>query len=366
MKNIRVCQPTISDETIEELTKTLKTGWFGCGPKTAEFEQAFADRVGAKYAIGCNSGTSALDLCLKVRAQTHPLKGKKLVTTPLTFVSDAIVGEWHDMEVVFSDIDPETLCLDPWSIPDDPDIAVIIAVDSHGRLADIENIKQRFPNAWVVEDAAHAMYAEGVGEHADITMWSFQAVKTMPTADGGMITTNDERIAKELHLLKWLNVEKTTWDRSKGRKYTWDYDITRGDGIKSYMNDVTATIALGQMKRLDEMLAKRRTIQSRYNYEFRDIKEIKIPAWSDTVQYYTIQCENRDKLAEHLAEEGIATSVHFKPLYEMTYWKKAKKHDLPVCDRVWKKLLSLPCHDALTFEELEYVIKKVREYYGKD
>jgi dTDP-4-amino-4,6-dideoxygalactose transaminase len=369
---IRVCQPTISDETLQELNTVLKTGWFGNGPKTAEFEEALAKRLGYTYAIALNSGTSALDLALKV----YEIQGPgELITTPLTFVSDAIVGEWHGLDITFGDIDEDTLCLDPKSLRITTDTKVIIPVDSHGRRADFKTIRQLVDivgettyglggGPLIIEDAAHAMHTPGIGDDADILMLSFQAVKTLPAGDGGALLTNDERLAREMHKLKWLNVEKTTWQRSKGKKYTWDYDITRGDGIKCYMNDINATIALGQMKRLDEMMAHRRSIQAVYNEAFKTISAIKLPLFSHTVQYYTIQCEQRDKLGEHLAEEGIATSVHFKPLYEMTYYKKCKKYPLPVCDRVWPKLLSLPCHDALTWLEVEYVIDKVKKFYA--
>ena len=371
---IRVCQPTVDQATRDAVMEVFDKGWLGSGPKTTEFEKKFADMVGAKYAIGCNSGTSALDMCLKVYSDEYNLRGGELITTPMTFVSDAIIAFWHNMDLTFADIDEETLCLDPKSIVITPKTRAIVVVDSHGRLADVKGIKMKIEeynhkngitgkNILIIEDAAHACYTPGVGEFADIVMWSFQAVKTMPTSDGGAITTNDEKIAKEIKRLSWLNVEKNTYDRSLGRKYTWDYDITQNNGIKAYMNDLTATILLGQMNRLNEMLAKRRAIQTRYNAAFADIPQIKIPKWSNTVQYYTMQCEDRDGLSEDLAEKGIVTSVHFKPLTEMTFYKKYVKRPLPVTDRVWKKLLSLPCHDALTWEQVEFVIKSVRDYY---
>lgn len=369
---IRVCEPTIDDSVISEIGEVLKKGWFGNGPKVKEFEDALALYTRKKFAVACNSGTSALDMALKV----YNIKGGELITTPMTFVSDAIVGEWNGMDVTFADIDEDTLCLDPDSLVVTENTKAIIGVDSHGRLCDWERIREKATinldsagltrhTPLLIEDAAHAMYTPGVGEHSDITMFSFQAVKTMPTADGGALITDDENIAKALKKISWLGIEKTTYDRSLGRKYTWDYDITTGNGIKSYMTDYTATLALSQLKRLDEMLAHRRAIQSVYNEAFRDIPEIKLPVFSHTVQYYTMQCEDRDKLSEDLAEQNIVTSVHFKPLSEMTYWKKAIKRPLPVTERVWKKLLTLPCHDALTWQEVETVIKAVRNFYGK-
>jgi dTDP-4-amino-4,6-dideoxygalactose transaminase len=100
-----------------------------------------------------------------------------------------------------------------------------------------------------------------------------------------------------------------------------------------------------------------------YNEAFKNMPQIEIPVHSNTVQYYTMKCENRDDLGGFLAENGIATSVHFKPLSEMTYWRKAVKRPLPVTDEVWLKLLSLPVHNALTNEQVEFIISKVKEFY---
>ena len=102
-----------------------------------------------------------------------------------------------------------------------------------------------------------------------------------------------------------------------------------------------------------------------YNKAFKNMPEIKIPKYSHTVQYYTMKCQNRNELSEYLADNGIVTSVHFKPLSEMTYWKKAVKRPLPVNDRVWLKLLTLPVHNALTNKEVKFIIKKVKEFYVK-
>jgi perosamine synthetase len=362
---IPVLRPTIDEETKKELLEVLDSGWWGFGPKTQEFEKKFAEAVKSKYCVGMNSGTSALDLCLKV----YNIKGGELITTPMTFVSDAIVGEWNGMTVTFADIDPETLCIDPKAIKLTSETKAIIAVDSHGRLADIQEIRKICKEAGredilIIEDAAHAMYTPDAGKYADITIWSFQAVKTLPMWDGGAITTDDENIYKKLRTLTWLGVEKSTYDRVDKKKYTWDYDITQAEGIKAYMTDVQAVVGLGQLRRLEETNARRREIQEKYNNAFKEMKEIKIPEYSHTVQYYTMKCENRNELGEFLAENGIATSVHFKPLSEMTYWKKAVKNPLPVTDEIWLKLLSLPVHNALTNDELDYIISKVKEFYA--
>lgn len=356
---IPVLRPTIDERTKEELLKVLDSGWWGFGPKTIEFERAFADYVNSKFAIATNSGTSALDLCLKV----FDVHEGELITTPMTFVSDAIVGEWNNMDVTFGDIDEESLCLDPASLVITPKTNAIIAVDSHGRLADIDGLRSRF-SGLIIEDAAHAMYTPGAGARADLTIWSFQAVKTMPMWDGGAITTDDEKVYTELRALTWLGVEQSTYERAKGQHYTWDYDLIHATGIKAYMTDVQAVVGLGQLHRLEETNAKRRAIQSTYNEAFAQIAQITPPMYSHTVQYYTMKCERRDELSSFLASKNIATSVHFKPLSEMTYWKKAIKRPIPVTNRIWPQLLSLPVHHGLTWSEVEYIINQVKAFYS--
>lgn len=359
---IRLLRPTYDEQTKQELIDVLDSGWVSFGPKVKEFEEKFAEYVGAKYAIATNSATSALDVCIKA----YGLKGGELITPAFTFTADANVGEWNDMEVTFADIDPETLTIDPKSLHVTEDTRVIVAVDCHGRLADIQGIRQACGpyRPLIIEDAAHAMYTPGVGQ-GDIVVYSFQAVKSMPIFDGGMITTDDEEAYHIIRKLTWLGIEKDTYERATGNRYDWNYDITRGDGLKAYMTNVQAVLGIGQLRRLPDLLEKRQKIQARYNEAFKGEWFFTEPVFSHTVQYYTPKWYQRDGLSQFLGEKGIHTSVHFKPLSEMTYWKKAVKYPLPNTDEVWTQLLSLPVHDALTEEEQEYVIKCVREYYNE-
>lgn len=367
---IPVLRPTYSEKIKKDLCDVLDSGWTGFGPKTIEFEKKFAEKVGSKYAIATNSGTSALDLCLKV----YGIKGGELITTPLTFVSDVIVGLWQNMDITFADIEEDTLCLDPNSLVVTDKTKAIIAVDSHGRLADIQGIREKakqdingvgFTCPLIIEDAAHAMYTPGAGKYADITIWSFQAVKSMPIFDGGMITTNDDDIYQKLRGLTWLGIRKSTYERAEGKRYSWDYDLPTTEGIKAYMTDIQAVIGLGQLEIIGELCAKRRAVQSAYNEAFREIKQIKTPMYSATCQYYTGQFEKRNELSDFLASKEISTSVHFKPLHKMTAYRRYVKRPLPITDKVWPKLLSLPVFNDITWEEVEYIIEMVYKFYKK-
>jgi len=217
METIRLLQPTYDEQTKKELIEVLDSGWTSFGPKVKEFEEKFAEYVGAKYAVATNSATSALDLCIKA----YGIKGGELITPAFTFTSDAHAGLWNDMNVTFADIDPNTFCLDPEKIQITENTRVIMAVDCHGRLADIDGIRAKVKEfnesndeytvqPLIIEDAAHAMFTPGVGK-GDIVVYSFQAVKSMPIYDGGMITTNDEHIYKTLRQLTWLGIENNRW-----------------------------------------------------------------------------------------------------------------------------------------------------------
>jgi perosamine synthetase len=367
---IKLLRPTFDAQTKQDLMDVLDSGWASFGPKVTEFEEAWAKRVGAKYAVATNSATSALDLAIKAAGITEG----ELITPAFTFTSDAHVALWNGLTPVFADIDPDTFCIDPAKLPLSKDTQVIIAVDSHGRMADVEGIRliSRDPffdedgtqynlKPLLIEDAAHAIHEPGE-PRGDVVVYSFQAVKYMPIFDGGMITTDDEEYYKKLRKLTWLGIEQNTFERAAGGKYSWDYDIVEPNGIKAYMTNIQAVIGLGQLRRLDALLEKRQRIQARYNESFHGKPWFKEPLYSRTVQYYTPKWKDRDGLNQFLGENGIHTGMHFKPLHHLTVWKKYAT-DLPNTEAVFKDILSLPVHDALTDEEQRHIIEKVHEYY---
>lgn len=367
---IKLLQPTFDYQTKQDLLDVLDSGWASFGPKVTEFEEAFAKRVGAKYAVATNSATSALDLAVKAYS---PENGE-LITPSFTFTSDAHVGEWNGLIVKFADINPDTFTIDPETIPLSRETKVIIAVDCHGRLADIDGIRQAiriFNKGWdkpidpiIIEDAAHATH-DPDEQKGDVVVYSFQAVKFLPIFDGGMVTTNDEEVYKKLRKLTWLGIEQNTYERAAGGKYAWDYDIVVGNGIKAYMTNIQAAIGLGQLRRLDALLEKRQKIQAKYNKAFKGQVWFKEPVYSRTVQYYTPKWKNRNGLDKFLTSNGVHTGMHFKPLHMMTYWSKNHEHPLPNTEKVFEDILSLPVHDALTGEEQNYVISKVFEFYAQ-
>ena len=254
------------------------------------------------------------------------------------------------------------MCIDPKDVEryKKSNSEVLISVNQAGVPADYEGLRKVF-DGFILEDTAHSCYTPGAGMGGDAAVWSFQAVKTMPTGDGGMITTNDKQLADKCREMTWFGVS-STWSRASGATpgYAWDYQVDL-IGYKYYMIDIIAAIALEQMKKLPENLKFRRHVQKRYNEELNPI--IERPYHTETVQYYCAKVPpaHRDSLINYLADKNIHTSVHFKPLHK--YSPLIQNRDYPVADVEWLKLISLPVHNGMVEEDIDYVIYWVNKYF---
>ena len=362
-KMLSVLQPMGGKEEVEELRDTIESGWWAKGPKVARFEKEFAEMVGSKYAIAVSSATHGQDLVLKALE----IKDCDIINPTISFMTTAVVPLWNNCTTNIVDVDPYTMCIDPEDVKRNlkPNTKAIIVVNQAGVPADVDAIR-KFYDGFILEDCAHSCYTPGAGTKGDIAVWSFQAVKTMPCGDGGMITLDDEELYNKLVSMTWLGIT-STYSRVKnihsGKPgYSWDYEVDIL-GYKCYMVDIMAAICLQQMKKLPKHLEWRRHIQKRYNTELADC--IQAPPHSETVQYYCAKVppDHRDSLIDYLASKNIHTSVHFKPLHKYNVVKDMNKREYPVADVEWKKLISLPCHPAMTEEDITYVIYWVKEYF---
>jgi perosamine synthetase len=358
---LTVLKPCGGEEEIDAISEVIRSGWWGKGPKVAEFEKAFAEMVGAKYAIAVHSATSGQDLVLK----GLDITGGDIINPTISFMTTAVVPLWNDCTTNIVDVDPVTMCIDPEDVRRNlrSDTKAIIAVNQAGVPADIDAIRT-FYDGLIIEDCAHSCYTPGAGSKGDVAVWSFQAVKTMPVGDGGMITTDSKDIYDKLAPLTWLGISSTysrVGDAMSGRiGYSWDYDVEKL-GIKCYMTDIQAAIGLAQMKKLDQHLVWRRHVQTRYNEELGHL--IQPPPWSETVQYYCAKVapELRNDLIGYLADKKIHTSVHFKPLHKFAVLGQAREY--PVADKEWLRLISPPCHNCMTESDIDYVVYWVKKFY---
>ncbi len=360
-----VLRPIGGEEEVRALAEVIESGWWGKGSKVAQFEEDFARMVGAKHALAVSSNTAGLDLLIKAMN----LRGVEVISPTLSFLTTGVVPVWNQCETKLVDIQPDSLCIDPADVGRriSPKTGAIIAVNYSGVPADIDSIRDLYDGP-VIEDCAHSCYVEGAGSKGDAAVWSFQAVKTLPTGDGGMITLNDTDLYERLVRLSLMGITSTfartaspTNSLSGRPGYTWDYSVEE-IGYKAYMTDLTAALGIVQMGKLSSHLRQRLHIQNRYNSELPD--EVTRPVWSGTVQHYVARVneDERDRLINFLAEKRIHTSVHYKPLHLHPILPQS--HEFPIADREWKRIISLPCHPAMGEEDIDYVIYWVREFFS--
>jgi perosamine synthetase len=357
-----VLRPSGGAEEIAALTEVIESGWWGKGNKVQEFEKKFAEMVGAKYAVAVTSATHGQDLVIKALG----IKGKDIINPTISFMTTAVVPIWNDCTSNIVDVDSVALNIDPIDVKKSlkKNTEAIIAVNHAGVPAPIKELRGIF-DGFILEDCAHSCYTPGAGLEGDAAVWSFQAVKTMPTGDGGMITTNNKELYEKLVPMTWLGIS-STYSRTSllnGRPgYSWDYEVDVL-GYKCYMIDLTAALGLAQLKKLSKNLERRRHIQLRYNNELNS--QVQRPPWSETVQYYCARVDPtiRNDLISFLAEKKIHTSVHFKPLHSYKITRQERSY--PVADKEWLRLISLPCFSSMTDYDIDYVIHFVNEYFSR-
>lgn len=372
-----VFRPSMDQEEVDAVGQVLKSGWIGMGPKTEEFEDKFAKFVGAKFAIGLSSATAALHLSLLALGVG---KDDEVLVPSLTFVSTAHAVLYVGAKPVFVDVDQETLCMDPEDLSNKitKKSKAIIPVDYGGHPAPLDEIKKIAAKykLKVVEDASHAagaMYrSKKIGSVSDLTCFSFHAVKNLATGDGGMVTTNSSNLADKIKILRWVGINKGTWDREElvqektYRQYGWYYDVV-DLGYKYHMNDITAAIGLVQLKKLKRANTLRRKLTLRYNQKLKNLPWIKVPTtkpWAKSACHnYVITTPHRDELNLYLKKAKISSGVHYMPVHHFSYYKSLKlKANVPATEKIWKNLLTLPLYPTLYAKDQNRVIEAIYKY----
>lgn len=364
LDRIPLFKPKIAEEAVEAVKDVLLSGWIGLGPRTLEFEKAFADYVGTPHCIALNSGTAALHIALKLLGVGQ---GDEVITTSLTFVSTNHSILYEGAEPVFADIQANTGNLDPASIKDriSERTKAIILVHFAGYPCDLDEIYAlaRDNNIGVIEDCAHAAGAEYRGRRigeGELCTFSFHAVKNLPTGDGGALTTSSEAFDARSRKLRWLGIDKSTYARASASNYSWDY-LVEEVGYKYHMNDITAAIALVQLAKLDEENARRRAIAARYSQNLTGTPGLRLLEYENdrtsAFWFFPILAEDRDGLMMKLSDANVDTGVHFRrndayPMY--------REEDLPETESFWRKELSLPMHLSLTDEHVDYICDVIR------
>ena len=354
-------RPDIGEREIAAATDCLRSGWLSTGPRCAELERHFAEHFG-RPSITVNSATSGI---LVVLAALGIGPGDQVVVPTLTFTSAAMMVRHLGAEVVWCDIDGDTLNASAQTIA--PSITertkAVIVTHYGGGPADMRAIDAlaRDRGILVVEDAAHAMGAVYMGREvgaldSTATVFSFYSTKPVAAGEGGLVTTPDHDLAELCRKLRLHGIGRDAWERSREHSTAWSYDVVAA-GYKANMSDLTASIVAVQADRRSSMQARRSRIAAIYRDLMVGHPDIRLPeplpgcilAW----HLYPVQvpAERRDGLIRAMGDQGIQCSVHYKPLHQMTFWRDdtaTAATGYPIAERAWQSLISLPIYPGLT------------------
>ena len=373
--SIQVLKPKFEvEECLEGIRECLEKGWTGMGFKTAQFEDAWKEYTGHANAYYINSNTVGLHLAVKIlKMQNGWQDNDEIISTPVTFVSTNHAILYENMHVTFADID-EYLCLDPVDVERkiNEKTKAIIFVGYGGRVGQLDKIIQicKKYDLKLILDAAHMSgtrvngVTPGTWEGVDVTVYSFQAVKNLPTGDSGMICFTDNNNDKLARQLAWLGINKDTYARSNKGTYAWKYDVDYL-GYKYNGNAIMAAIGLVQMKYLDRDNARRREIAKIYDAAFINNSKISIvkAPYADECSFhiYELIVPDREGLLGALAENDIYGGVHYRDNTEYSMYRYAKG-TCPRAAEISEHIITLPVHMWLTDEDVNKIIRIVNNY----
>lgn len=372
--SIQVLKPKFHvEECLDQVRECLEKGWTGMGYKTVEFEERWKEYTGHEHAYYLNSNTAGLHLAMKVlKLQNEWEDGDEVITTPITFISTNHAIAYENLHPVFADVD-ECLCIDPEDlkrkITDRTKAVIFVGYGGRvGRLAEIIDIC-RERDLKLVLDAAHMAgtkvegVAPGTWDGIDVAVYSFQAVKNLPTGDSGMICFKDAENDAITRKMAWLGINKDTYARSSKGTYAWKYDVDYL-GYKYNGNAIMAGIALAQLPYLDEENSRRREIVEKYNEAFAENENVRpVPApHHDECSYhiYEIVVPDREKVLTALAQHDIYGGVHYRDNTEYDMYAYAQG-SCPRAHEVSSHILTLPLHLWLEDADVDQIAAIVNE-----
>jgi dTDP-4-amino-4,6-dideoxygalactose transaminase len=369
-----------SGNELKYVQDVIESGWLTTAGKCFEFEKQFSEKVGGKYACAVNSATAALHLAAEALG-IGP--GDKVFVPTMTFTASAEVIRYLGADPVFLDVEYGTCLITPdilhAAIEEHPGAKALVLVHFGGQSADMDGILSVCSQHGIklIEDAAHAFPTQYkgrmIGSFGDVTCFSFYANKTITTGEGGMLVTEDEVIHKRVKTMRLHGINRDIWDRFTAKKANWEYDVV-APGYKYNMPDVNAAIGLAQMERAEEFRVGRQRCAEFYFEHLAGIPGMDLPichgphedhSWH--LFWIVLNAESgieRNRFIERVNGAGIGTSVHYKPLHRMTYYRERyglKPEDYPNAERHWQGCVSLPVYPGLTNEELGYVCDTVRK-----
>lgn len=377
--SIQVLKPKYHvEECLNEIRECLEIGWTGMGFKTVEFEDKWKEYTGHANAHYLNSATVGLHLAVEILKKENGWKdGDEIITSPITFVSTNHAILYENMHAVFADVD-EYLCIDPEDIErkiTDKTRAVIF-VGYGGRVGKLEKVVElcKKHGLKLILDAAHMAGTRvngvfpGTWDGIDVTVYSYQAVKNLPTADSGMICFASDEYDAVCRKLTWLGINKDTYARTSNQgSYKWKYEVDYL-GYKDHGNSIMAAIGLVQLKYLDEDNDYRRKIAAIYDKAFEGNKNIQIidAPYKNECSYhiYEIAVADREGLLAELASHDIYGGVHYRDNTEYSLYSYAKG-TCPNAHEISQKIITLPLHLLLTEDDAKMIADIVIAFTNK-
>lgn len=370
--NVQLFLPTFAvEECLAEIRECLEKGWTGLGYKTLDFEKAWCDYTGLPHAHFLNSATSGLHLAVNILKETeHWDEGDEIITSPLTFVSTNHVILYERLKPVFADVD-QYLCLDPEDVERKigPRTRAVMFVGMGGNTGQYGRIEKlcRQRGLRLIIDAAHmtGTRLHDQTPNGDVAIFSFQAVKTLPTADAGMICFADRKLDELSRKKSWMGINKDTYQRTSNQgAYRWLYDV-ESVGFKYHGNSIMAAIGLVQLRYLDRDTSYRRQVSDWYDAGLGESNRIGIvptaPACESSRHLYQIHLENRDEMILALNGCGIYPGVHYRDNREYRMFRQ-ERDTCPNATRMSQRIMSLPLHMRLTRKDVDAVVERIQAY----
>lgn len=386
-----LAQPVISEEEITAVSDVLRSGWLTTGPKVEEFEEAFKGYIGCEHAVALNSCTAGLHLALEA---FDIGRGDEVITSTLTFAATGHVIDWVGAKPVLVDVNPVTCNIDPAAI----EAAItsrtraIIPVHYAGLACDMKQILAiaRKHNLRVIEDAAHAVgtiyQGRKIGSFGDVAVFSFYAIKNMTTAEGGMVTTSDGKLAEKIRKLSYFGIDKEAFSRydQRGR---WYYEI-ESLGYKYNMDALHGALGVVQLSKLEGFLNERALLAHHYLSALSAIPGFQLPPCNvsgdkcnlagrpgtcrsgHSWHLFPVQIDfkrlgiSRDTFIERLNSANIGSSVHFIPLHLHSYYQRAhgfRPGQFPHAEAAYERLLSLPLHPRMERSDVDDVVTAIAD-----
>jgi UDP-4-amino-4,6-dideoxy-N-acetyl-beta-L-altrosamine transaminase len=375
---------TIEDDDIEAVVAALKADFLTTGPTVAVFETAFAEKVGARHAVACANGTAALHLAM-LALEVQP--GEAVIAPSITFLATANCARYVGAEVVFADVDPASGLMTPQTLAEaltrvgDRKLRAVLPVHLRGEAADLPGLADLAGQAGavLVEDAPHALgttmefgnVAERVGDarHSAMATFSFHPVKTIATGEGGMVTTNDARLAERLRTLRSHGMVRPTGAEP------WWYEMPE-PGFNYRLPDILCALGLSQLAKLDRFAGRRRALAKAYEAALAPLAPlVRIaarPAWSDPALHlmcvlidFEAADVTRRQVVERLRDRGVGTQVHYIPVHRQPYYRaRYGELDLAGAEAWYARCLSLPLYPGMADEDVGRVADALRAVLG--